>query len=87
MRLVILDDHVSIKEAVKVELPSAQWQRCVVHFEHNILAHVPLGDMAAVASDLKAIFRVHRRETTELLAKEFAERYGGVYPKATQTLA
>ena len=86
VRLVISDDHVSIKEAVKVELPSAQWQRCVVHFERNILAHVPQGDKAAVASDLKAIFRVHRRETAELLAKEFAARYGTMYPKAVATL-
>ena len=50
--------------------------RCVVLLERNILAHVPQGDKAAVASDLKAIFRVHRRETAELLAKEFAQRYG-----------
>ena len=83
---MISDDHASIKEAVKVELPASQWQRCVVHFERNILAHVPQGAKAVVASDLKAIFRVHRRETAELLAKEFAQRYGTMYPKAVATL-
>ena len=56
VRLVISDDHEAIKQAVQVELPSAAWQRCVVHFERNILAHVPSADVAAVAGDLKLIF-------------------------------
>ncbi len=46
VRLVISDDHESIKQAVQVELPGAQWQRCVVHFERNILAHIPKAEVA-----------------------------------------
>ena len=57
VRLVISDDHEGIKAAVSGELPGAEWQRCIVHFERNILAHVPTSSMAEVAQDIKAIFK------------------------------
>ena len=65
VRLVISDDDDSVKQVVQVELPQAAWQRSVVHFERNVLAHVPQSEMKAVASDLKVIFQVVRRETVE----------------------
>jgi putative transposase len=40
VRLVISDDHEGIKAAVAGELPGAEWQRCAVHFQRNVLAHV-----------------------------------------------
>jgi transposase-like protein len=40
VRLVVSDDHEGIKAAVSGELPGTQWQRCAVHFERNVLAHV-----------------------------------------------
>ena len=86
VRLVTSDDHESIKQAVQVELPSAQWQRCVVHFERNVLAHVPQAESKAVAADLKAIFQAARRETAETLAASFAERYEKEHPKAVAVL-
>ncbi len=86
VRLVVSDDHEAIKQAVKVELPGAAWQRCVVHFERNVLAHVPQAEAKAVAADLKVVFQAARRETAEALAASFAERYGGLYPKAVATL-
>ena len=55
------DDHdpksplVAIKFAVAADpespslLPDARWQRCVVHFERNVLAHVPAGNTKNVA--------------------------------------
>ena len=86
VRLVISDDHESIKQAVKVELPSAQWQRCVVHFERNVLAHVPQTEAKEVASDLKTIFHTSRRETAEALAASFSARYENEHPKAVSVL-
>lgn len=87
VRLVISDDHESIKSAVKVELPGAAWQRCVVHLQRNVLAHVPQAEAAAVASDLKVVFQAGRRETAEGLAAAFSERYATLYPKAVASLA
>jgi transposase-like protein len=79
---VISDDHEGIKAAVSGELPGAEWQRCTVHFERNILAHVPASSMAEVAEDLKAIFKVRRVKTARALAEEFVELYAKRFPKA-----
>jgi putative transposase len=86
VRLVISDDHEAIKQAVKVELPQAAWQRCIVHFERNVLAHIPQSEMKVVADDLKVIFQAARRETAEALAASFAERYQEAYSKAVGVL-
>ena len=82
VRLVVSDDHEGIKAAVSGELPGVKWQRCVVHFERNVLAHVPASSTAEVAEDLKAIFKVRRQKTARALAEEFVEMYGGRFPKA-----
>jgi putative transposase len=82
VHLVISDDHEGIKAAVSGELPGAEWQRCTVHFERNILAHVPASSMAEVAEDLKAIFKVRRVKTASALAEEFVELYAKRFPKA-----
>ncbi len=82
MRLVVSDDHEGIKAAVAGELPGTQWQRCVVHFERNVLSHVPAHEMSEVAEELKAIFKVRREKTARALAEEFVEIYGGRFPKA-----
>jgi putative transposase len=82
VRLVVSDDHEGIKAAVAGELAGVDWQRCVVHFERNVLAHVPSSSMAEVAQDLKAIFKVRRRKTAEALAEEFVSLYEKSYPKA-----
>jgi putative transposase len=82
VRVVVSDDHEGIKSAVASELPGAEWQRCVVHFERNVLSHVPSTSMAEVAEDLKAILKVRRVKTAEALAEEFVELYKKNYPKA-----
>jgi putative transposase len=82
VRLVVSDDHEAIKAAVAGELPGAEWQRCVVHFERNVLSSVPASAMSEVAEDLKAIFKVRREKTARALVEEFVEMYGGRFPKA-----
>lgn len=82
VRLVVSDDHEGIKAAVFGELPGVGWQRCVVHFERNVLSHVPASSMAEVAQDLKAIFKVRREKTALALTEEFVELYEKRFPKA-----
>ena len=82
VRLVVSDDHEGIKAAAAGELPGAEWQRCVVHFQRNVLAHVPAKATAEVAEDLKAIFKVRREKTAKALAEEFVSAYEKSYPKA-----
>ncbi|MDQ3377347.1 MAG: IS256 family transposase, partial [Actinomycetota bacterium] len=82
VRLVISEDHEGIKAAVFGELPGVEWQRCVVHFERNVLSSVPASAMSEVAEDLKAIFKVRREKTARALGEEFVELYGSRFPKA-----
>jgi putative transposase len=82
VRLVVSDDHEGIKAAVAAEMPGVEWQRCAVHFERNVLSHVPAGEMSEVAEDLKAIFKVRRQKTARALAEEFVGLYGKRFPKA-----
>jgi len=82
VRLVVSDDHEGIKAAVAAEMPGVEWQRCAVHFERNVLAHVPASEMSEVAEDLKAIFKVRREKTARALAKEFVKLYDSRFAKA-----
>jgi transposase-like protein len=82
VRLVVSDDHEGIKAAVAAEMPGVEWQRCAVHFERNVLSHVPAGEMSEVAEDLKAIFKVRRQKTARALAEEIVGLYGKRFPKA-----
>ena len=82
VRLVVSDDHEGIKAAVAGELPGVKWQRCIVHFERNVLAHVPASSTAEVAEDLKVIFKVRRQKNAWALAEEFVELHGKRFPKA-----
>jgi transposase-like protein len=82
VRLVVSDDHEGIKAAVAAEMPGVEWQRCAVHFERNVLSHVPAGEMSEVAEDLKAIFKVRRGKTARALAEQFVGLYGKRFPKA-----
>jgi putative transposase len=83
VRLVVSDDHEGIKAAVAGELPGVKWQRCIVHFERNVLAHVPASSTAEIAEDLKVIFKVRRQKSAWALAEEFVEElHGKRFPKA-----
>jgi Transposase and inactivated derivatives len=84
VQLVISDDHESIKQAVKIELPGTSWQRCTVHFMRNVLSGVPASDMAEVGADLKQIFKVSRSSSARGMADEFVERYQKKYIKAIE---
>jgi len=87
VRLVISDDHPSIHQAVMAELTGARWQRCVVHFERNVLAHVPQPERKAVAEDLREVFSMKRRSTAESLAQAFIERYRDRFKRAVEVFA
>jgi Transposase and inactivated derivatives len=82
VRLVISDDHPSIRQAVMAELPGASWQRCVVHFMRNVLAHVPQSERLPPGGVV-----ARRRGTAESLAQEFVERYRDRFKRAVEVFA
>ena len=81
--LVISNDKI-IRQAVASELPGVLWQRCVVHFERNILAYVSREKVKEVAEDLREIFQVKRRNIAEVLIQEFIKKYRKHFPRAVE---
>jgi putative transposase len=41
VQLVVSDDHIGLRNAIREVLPAALWQRCYVHFLRNSLDHLP----------------------------------------------
>ena len=54
----------------------------MVHFERNVLSHLPGSAMSEGAEDLKAIFKVREEKTARALVREVVELYGRRFPKA-----
>lgn len=68
--LLISDKSLGLLEALGEFYPTAQWQRCVVHFYRNVLHAVPRGKAKDVVLMLKAI---HAQEDKEAARKKAVE--------------
>lgn len=86
VRLVISDAHSGLKQALREVLPLVDWQRCVVHFERNILSHVPPQAKAEVGRALHRLFAAETAAEARAKAKEFAQTYQRSCPQAVTTL-
>ncbi len=53
-----------------VQLPEAQWQRCVVHFYRNVFSHVPKSKVGDVARMFKAIHAQEDRRSAQDKSRE-----------------
>lgn len=78
VRLVTGDRCAGLVAAVNELLPGARYQRCMVHFERNILAKVNPKNSDWAADALKAIFSMESRdkalEKAESVAKDMEAR-------------
>lgn len=78
VRLVTGDRCAGLVAAVNELLPGARYQRCMVHFERNILAKVNPKNRDWAADALKAIFSMESRdkalEKAESIAKDMEAR-------------
>ena len=78
VRLVTGDRCAGLVAAVGELLPGARHQRCMVHFERNILARVNPGNRDWAADALKAVFSMETRgkalEKAESVAEEMDSR-------------
>lgn len=77
MRLVTSDKCLGVVEAATM-FPDARWQRCVVHFERNILSAVPREKMGEVAAMPKAISASEDRPAAEGKAEQVAVKRDGM---------
>ena len=65
VQLVISDACRGLAESVGDFLPDARWQRCMVHFYHNVFSHVPSTKVREVTHMLKAIHAQENLETAQ----------------------
>lgn len=64
VRLAVGDRNPGLVRALGELLPEARYQRCMVHFERNILCKTPTRRSKQVAASLKAIFSMENRTKT-----------------------
>jgi transposase-like protein len=55
VRLIISDACMGLCESAAEFFPDAGWQRCIVHWYHNVFSHVPSTKVREIAAMLKAI--------------------------------
>jgi len=65
VELFVSDKCLGLVESLVDFYPSAQWQRCVVHFYRNVFTVVPKSKVKNVAAMLKAIHAQEDREAAE----------------------
>lgn len=75
VRLVVSDAHEGLRQAIQHHLPTAQWQRCKVHFLRNLGARIPRKKRAALLSLAKTIFEQETLEDALHQRKEVAKLY------------
>lgn len=72
IRLLVSDKSLGLLEALGEFYPTAQWQRCVVHFYRNVLHAVPRGKAKGVALMLKAIHAQEDKEAARNKARKWS---------------
>lgn len=78
VRLVVSDKCLGAVEAAAATYPEARWQRCVVHFERNVLTAVPREKAAEVGAMLRAIYASEDRPAAEAKAEAVAAKLDGL---------
>ena len=81
--LMVADGITGLDSVVGQKFPGTPLQRCVTHLKRNMLARVRHGDKAALAEDLRDVFRTGQRDYTVELAwkrwQDMCDRWGKDY--------
>lgn len=81
--LMVADGIKGLDTVVGEKFPGTQLQRCVTHLKRNMFAKVRHGDKAALAADLRDIFRTGQRDYTVETAwskwQDMCDRWGKDY--------
>jgi len=82
--LVVSDGLTGVEEALVRVYPKARHQLCVVHLKRNIISQVKTKDRAAIASELKEIFRTgdssYKSDQAWSNWQAFTTNWGKIYP-------
>jgi putative transposase len=85
VQLVISDHHEGLKNAIARTL-SAPWQRCTVHFVHNMHGHCRPAQRGLVSAALREVFNAPDRDEARRRVGDVIERLTAIAPKVAQLL-
>lgn len=80
------DGNQAMLNALAVEFPDSQRQRCVNHKMENVSSYVPKSQVGQVRPELKAIFYQESREKADQEVAAFCAKYEPIYPTAVECL-
>jgi transposase-like protein len=86
VRLVIADAHKAIGAAVRHHLPEAEQQRCLVHFERNVLKKAPKRLRKRLGKELSYLFAAESRKDAKARLEAFEAGLGSQLPESLECL-
>ena len=86
VRLVISDAHAGLTASIRKIMIGASWQRCRVHYVHNLLAVVPKASQDLVASAFRSIFALTDPSEVNKRWDEVVDTLDDRFPKAAASM-
>ncbi len=86
VNLTISDAHRGLVNVMEEEYSGAPHQRCMVHFQRNILAKVPSKDKKLVSKYVKQIYSSPTKEMALKISSMVADRFRDKYPRVSRLL-
>ena len=84
--LTISDAEKGLVNALEEEFSGTPHQRCMVHFERNLLSKVPAKERKKLSKYLKQIYNAPDKEMALTVAQLVINRYRDTYPKVSEFL-
>ena len=84
--LTISDAEKGLVNALEEEFSGTSHQRCMVHFERNLLSKVPAKERKKLSKYLKQIYNAPDKEMALTVAQLVINRYRDTYPKVSEFL-
>lgn len=84
--LTISDAEKGLVKALEEEFSGSPHQRCIVHFERNILSRVPARERKKLSKYLKQIYNAPDKEMALTVAELIVDKYRDTYPKVSKLL-
>jgi transposase-like protein len=84
--LTISDAEKGLVKALEEEFSGSPHQRCIVHFERNILSKVPARERKKLSKYLKQIYNAPDKEMALTVAELIVDKYRNTYPKVSKLL-
>jgi len=84
--LTISDAHKGLVRAQEEEFPGTPHQRCMVHWERNILSKVPAKERKELSKYIKQVYASPHRKMAFDIAQLIATKYQDKYPRVARFL-